>query len=76
MVRGSGGSQGFGRVSPVTRPSPYSPLHIRGHPAAEPPGPPTLPKRLVQARRRRTLSGLAALVLVAVAAAGASFVFR
>ena len=30
MAREAGSSQGFGRVSPDTRPSPYSPLHFRG----------------------------------------------
>lgn len=30
MGHGSGNTQGFGRVSTHTRPSPYSPLHFRG----------------------------------------------
>ena len=49
MAREAGHTQGFGRVSPETRPSPYSPLHYR-------PGPPSreaLPKRPSPPRGRR-----------------------
>jgi len=49
MAREAGHTQGFGRVSPETRPSPYSPLHYR-------PGPPSreaLPKSRSRSRGRR-----------------------
>jgi hypothetical protein len=67
MAREAGSSQGFGRVSPVTRPSPYSPMQLRGRlPAsAETVGP-----RVASAvRSRRRTFGRRTAVVVAVLAA-------
>ncbi len=48
MGREAGNTQGFGRVSPVTRPSPYSPVQFRGGGAGAPaPQLPAAPRRVV-----------------------------
>ena len=65
--------EGFGRISPVTRPSPYSPVQFRGRGplAPDPAVPPTLPDT---PRRRGFLRRAAAgIVLIAVAAGGVAY---
>lgn len=61
--------EGFGRISPVTRPSPYSPVQFRGRGplAPEPPLPPT-PRR--RGFLRRAAAGI---ILAAVAAGGVAY---
>ena len=66
MEREAGHTQGFGRVSPVTRPSPYSPVQFRG-------GLPSgagAPLDAVVPTRKRSLgrTALFAVLLAAVAA--------
>ncbi len=66
MAREAGGSQGFGRVSPVTRPSPYSPMHFRASATA---GPVEAP---VSKHRRRAFGRRTAVIVVILAAAVAA----
>jgi hypothetical protein len=67
MARETGRSQGFGRVSPETRPSPYSPLHFRGSlPGTA--GTPT-PHQVPPVKDRRRAYGRRAAVAIAVLAA-------
>jgi hypothetical protein len=68
MAREAGRSQGFGRVSPETRPSPYSPLHFRGSfPASSHPAGATRPMS-PGPRRRSALGRRAALLAIVLAA--------
>lgn len=70
MAREAGGSQGFGRVSPETRPSPYSPLHFRGSlPAAAGSAGATARREAPAAHGRRSAFGRRTAVVVAVLAA-------
>jgi hypothetical protein len=61
MAREAGHTQGFGRVSPETRPSPYSPLHYRASPQSREAG----PKRRSRPRGRRwpLAAGVAAVII-------------
>ena len=69
MAQDVGKSHGFGRVSPVTRPSPYSPVQFRGGgPTSSEQSPATLPRR--RGFFRRAVAGVA---LAAVAAAGIAY---
>jgi hypothetical protein len=62
MERDAGNTQGFGRVSPVTRPSPYSPVQFRG-------GGSSAPARAVASKPSRArIVGRAAAVGAAIAA--------
>lgn len=65
--------EGFGRVSPVTRPSPYSPVQFRGRGPLAPE--PSLPPTLSDAPRRRGFLRRAAagIVLVAIVAGGVAY---
>jgi hypothetical protein len=81
MAREAGRSQGFGRVSPETRPSPYSPLHFRGSfPAARNSGGGTEPRQMSPLQRLRRTVGrrMAVLVVLAAVVAGIGYlaVFR
>ena len=63
MEREAGNTQGFGRISPVTRPSPYSPVQFRGG------GAPATPDRSVRlAPTRGRIVGRAAAIGAAIAA--------
>jgi hypothetical protein len=76
MAQDAGKSHGFGRVGPVTRPSPYSPVQFRGRgpvgsgPLATDAGS-VVPRSL--ARRSAMRRAVAGLALAAVAAAGAVY---
>ena len=80
MAREAGSSQGFGRVSPVPRPSPYSPVEFRARPAASgtSEATPATPQRVASAvqRRRRTVVRRTAVVIAVLAAlvAGVGYV--
>ena len=69
MAREAGSSQGFGRVSPVPRPSPYSPVQFRGRHIASG-TPETTPPRVPSAvqSRRRTFGRRTAVVVAVLAA--------
>jgi hypothetical protein len=70
MAREAGSSQGFGRVSPVTHPSPYSPVQFRGRqPAAAGTAEAAAPRVASAARSRRRTFGRRTAVVVAVVAA-------
>ena len=69
MVK-NGSSQGFGRVSTHTRPSPYSPMQVRGRlPASQREAPPAAPPRRQRVARRAVF----AVALVAALLAGVSY---
>jgi hypothetical protein len=76
MAQDAGKSHGFGRVSPVTHPSPYSPVQFRGRGpvgAGSPPPDSASAASSAPGRRgflRRAVAGIA---LVAIAAAGAAY---
>jgi hypothetical protein len=76
MARDAGKSHGFGRVSPVTHPSPYSPVQFRGRgPAGSGLPPSDSASTIAKAGGRRGLlrRAIAGIALVAVAAAGAAY---
>ena len=73
MGREAGHTQGFGRVSPVTRPSPYSPVQFRGRmPASEDLAP--APAGAALPRRRRGV-GRALVIAALIAAVAAGLVY-
>lgn len=69
MAREAGSSQGFGRVSPETRPSPYSPLHFRGSVPPAGGAASASPSASISHPRRRGLGRRTVVVVVVVAAA-------
>src|SRR5687768_9857939 len=70
MAREAGSTQGFGRVSPETRPSPYPPLHFLGSlPAAAGHVGATTPRQASPTESRRRALGRRTAVVVAVLAA-------
>ena len=76
MAKGGGSTQGFGRVSAHTRPSPYSPLQFRGSlPTAQREAPP-VPHRGNPVTRGRRMAFAAAVVAMVVAGVGYVALFR
>ena len=73
MAQDVGKSHGFGRVSPVTRPSPYSPVQFRGRGPHAPDAPPEPALRGAKRRRGFLRRAAAGIVLVAVAAGGVAY---
>ena len=69
MPQAIGKTYGFGRVSPETRPSPYTPVHLSSV-APEIAAAPVVSTNPVRARRRRRL---ALLLTVAVVVAASAF---
>ena len=75
MGKNRGGTQGFGRVSEHTRPSPYSPLQFRGNfPGAQTEAP-AVPERPGPASRGRRVV-VAAVIVMVVAGVGLVALFR
>ena len=67
MPQAIGKTYGFGRVSPETRPSPYTPVHLSSV-APEIARTPVVSPNPVRARRRRLALVLTVVVVVAVSA--------
>ena len=76
MAKDRGGTQGFGRVSTHTRPSPYSPLQFRGPPTAQRDAPVVIPHRRTTVKRGRRVAFAAVLIAVVVAGVGLIALFR
>ena len=73
MGREAGHTQGFGRVSPVNRPSPYSPMHFRASlnaaaDSASAANPRETPRALRQRRRVVRRAVLVVAILLAIGA--------
>ena len=76
MAKHGGGTQGFGRVSAHTRPSPYSPLQFRGSLPTTQREKPAVPQVRGAGRRRRRIALAAAVIAVVAAGAGIVALFR
>ena len=76
MAKHGGGTQGFGRVSAHTRPSPYSPLQFRGSLPTAQREKPAVPQARGAGRRRRRIALAVAVIAVVGAGAGIVALFR
>jgi Tfp pilus assembly protein PilN len=72
MPQAIGKTYGFGRVSPETRPSPYTPVHLSSVVAPEMAPARVVPPNRVRARRRRRLGLVLTLAVVVAASAFAA----
>jgi hypothetical protein len=76
MAKDGGGTQGFGRVSTHTRPSPYSPLQFRGSLPTIQREAPAVPERRGSVTRGRRMAFAAVAVVMIVAGVGFAVLFR
>jgi hypothetical protein len=76
MAKNRGGTQGFGRVSEHTRPSPYSPLQFRGNFPGAHTEAPAVRQRPGPASRGRRVVVAAAVIVMVVAGVGFVALFR
>lgn len=76
MAKHGGGTQGFGRVSAHTRPSPYSPLQFRGSLPTSDREKAVVPLARGTGTRRRRMAVAAAVIAMVVSGVGLVVLFR